>query len=282
MSFNYIAAISCIECKNLYLPKESIAIDLGCQTPSIIIDNIIKFLQNNKKKIHDDQILNLSKLKNTKFSTYDFFKSINYVDYKSIDINGALGSYQFDLNFIINEKYNFQEQFDLVINNGTGEHIFNQYSFFKNFHNLTKKNGFMLNILPFIDWINHGFYNFNPIIFADMAASNNYEIIKISLANRWGAEIELKKEEQLVFFEQIKPKNNNSNFSKLIEIAKDKLGPNIILKTILKKNDDSSFQIPLQGKYLEDIKSFDLDYSDQKNGSADALGQILDSAKRNK
>ena len=282
MSFNYIAAISCIECKNLYLPKESIAIDLGCQTPSIIIDNIIKFLQNNKKKIHDDQILNLSKLKNTKFSTYDFFKSINYVDYKSIDINGALDSYQFDLNFIINEKYNFQEQFDLVINNGTGEHIFNQYSFFKNFHNLTKKNGFMLNILPFIDWINHGFYNFNPIIFADMAASNNYEIIKISLANRWGAEIELKKEEQLVFFEQIKPKNNNSNFSKLIEIAKDKLGPNIILKTILKKNDDSSFQIPLQGKYLEDIKSFDLDYSDQKNGSADALGQILDSAKRNK
>ena len=282
MSFNYIAAISCIECKNLYLPKESIAIDLGCQTPSIIIDNIIKFLQNNKKKIHDDQILNLSKLKNIKFSTYDFFKSINYADYKSIDINGALDSYQFDLNFIINEKYNFQEQFDLVINNGTGEHIFNQYSFFKNFHNLTKKNGFMLNILPFIDWINHGFYNFNPIIFADMAASNNYEIIKISLANRWGAEIELKKEEQLVFFEQIKPKNNNSNFSKLIEIAKDKLGPNIILKTILKKNDDSSFQIPLQGKYLEDIKSFDLDYSDQKNGSADALGQILDSAKRNK
>ena len=282
MSFNYIAAISCIECKNLYLPKESIAIDLGCQTPSIIIDNIIKFLQNNKKKIHDDQILNLSKLKNIKFSTYDFFKSINYVDYKSIDINGALDSYQFDLNFIINEKYNFQEQFDLVINNGTGEHIFNQYSFFKNFHNLTKKNGFMLNILPFIDWINHGFYNFNPIIFADMAASNNYEIIKISLANRWGAEIELKKEEQLVFFEQIKPKNNNSNFSKLIEIAKDKLGPNIILKTILKKNDDSSFQIPLQGKYLEDIKSFDLDYSDQKNGSADALGQILDSAKRHK
>ena len=282
MSFNYIAAISCIECKNLYLPKESIAIDLGCQTPSIIIDNIIKFLQNNKKKIHDDQILNLSKLKNIKFSTYDFFKSINYVDYKSIDINGALGSYQFDLNFIINEKYNFQEQFDLVINNGTGEHIFNQYSFFKNFHNLTKKNGFMLNILPFIDWINHGFYNFNPIIFADMAASNNYEIIKISLANRWGAEIELKKEEQLVFFEQIKPKNNNSNFSKLIEIAKDKLGPNIILKTILKKNDDSSFQIPLQGKYLDDIKSFDLDYSDQKNGSADAIGQISDSAKRNK
>lgn len=280
MSFNYLAALSCIECKNLYLPKSSTAIDLGCQTPSISINNIINFLQTNKKIIYDDQIFNLNKLQGTNFSTYDFFKSLNYKDYKSIDINGALGSYNYDLNFIIKDKYNFQEQYDLVINNGTGEHIFNQYSFFKNFHNLTKKNGFMLNILPFIDWINHGFYNFNPIIFADMAASNNYEVIKISLANRWGSEIELKKEEQLVFFDQIKPNDNNSNFGKIINIAKDKLGPNIIIKVILKKNKDSSFQTPLQGKYLEDIKNFDLDYSEQKKGSAEAWGQISDGKKR--
>ena len=45
---------------------------------------------------------------------------------------------------------------DLVINNGTGEHVFNQHALFLNFHNLTKINGIMLNILPFIDWINHG------------------------------------------------------------------------------------------------------------------------------
>tara|TARA_B100000989_G_scaffold49488_1_gene32537 strand:- start:3554 stop:4402 length:849 start_codon:yes stop_codon:yes gene_type:complete len=280
MSFNYLAALSCIECKNLYLPKNSTAIDLGCQTPSISIDNIIEFLQINKKKIYEDQIFNLKKLKETKFSTYDFFKSLNYLEYKSIDINGALGSFHFDLNFTIQDKYNFHEQYDLVINNGTGEHIFNQYSFFNNFHNLTKKNGYMLNILPFIDWINHGFYNFNPIIFADMAASNNYEIIKISLANRWGSEIELKKEEQLVFFDQIKPNDINSNFNKLINIAKDKLGSNIIIKAILKKNGDSSFQTPLQGKYIEDVKNFNLDYSRQKKGSAEALGQISDGKKR--
>ena len=42
----------------------------------------------------------------------------------------------------------------------------------------------MLHILPFIDWINHGFYNFNPIFFADLAASNEYEIVKMSFANR--------------------------------------------------------------------------------------------------
>ena len=113
-----------------------------------------------------------------------------------------------------------------------------------------------------------------------MAASNNYEVIKISLANRWGSEIELKKEEQLVFFDQIKPNDINSNFNKLINIAKDKLGSNIIIKAILKKNGDSSFQTPLQGKYIEDVKNFNLDYSRQKKGSAEALGQISDGKKR--
>ena len=91
---------------------------------------------------------------------------------------------------IIPEKYKFIKVYDLVINNGTGEHIFDQYSLFKNIHNLCNLNGLMLHILPFIDWINHGFYNFHPIFFADLSAANDYEIIKLSMADRNGNEIE--------------------------------------------------------------------------------------------
>lgn len=280
MSFNYIAALSVIETRNIISSKNPVALDLGCQTVSIDIQEIIKNISFNKNDVSNEQIKELSKLVGKKFSTYDFFKSLNYADYKSIDINGDHNSLQFDLNYDIQNKYNFDEQFDLVINNGTGEHVFNQYSFFKNFHNLTKKNGYMLNILPFIDWINHGFYNFNPIIFADMAAANNYEIIKISLANRWGSEVELKKEDQKIFFDQIKPYEQNSSFSKFIEFARKKIGVNIILKTIMKKFDEKNFQIPLQGKYLEDIKEIKSVYSDQDLGSASAKGQFKDSAKR--
>ena len=105
----------------------------------------------------------------------------------------------------------------------------------------------MLNILPFIDWINHGFYNFNPIFFADLAASNNYELIKISLANRNGAELKLDNNNFSILFEQIKPHLNNSKFAKMIEIAKEKIGKNILLVVVTKKLSDNDFKIPYQG-----------------------------------
>ena len=139
----------------------------------------------------------------------------------------------------------------------------------------------MLHVLPFIDWINHGFYNFNPIIFGDLAASNKYEIIKISLANRNGAELKLENKNHTILFEQIKPNNNLSNFNKMLEMAKDKVGKNILLVVILKKLSNHKFTIPLQGKYLSDISNIETDYSSQKGGSEGALNQIADNIKRN-
>ncbi len=280
MTFNPLAAQNVLECKNIILNKNPIAIDLGSQTSSInstFISNII----NQNSKINDLQKMNLENLKNKKnFSTKDYFNSIGFKDYKSIDINGAYESFQFDLNKNISEIYNFNKKYDLVINNGTGEHVFNQYALFLNFHNLTKINGVMLNILPFIDWINHGFYNFNPIFFADLAASNNYKILKISLANRDGAELKLDSSDYSIMFEQIKPHRNNSKFNKMIEIAKQKIGKNILLVVVSKKLSDDTFKIPLQGKYLNDIVKFETDYNYQDLGSANAENQVPDNKKR--
>ena len=138
----------------------------------------------------------------------------------------------------------------------------------------------MLNILPFIDWINHGFYNFNPIFFGDLAASNKYEIIKISLANRDGAELKLDGDDFSILFEQIKPHRNNSKFAKMIEIAKEKIGKNILLVVATRKLQNVNFKIPLQGKYLSDVASYKTEYSSQEGGSADAANQISDNNKR--
>ena len=223
MTFNPVAALNVLECRNIIPTKNASAIDLGSQTSSI--NNIfIKNFINQNKPLTVNQKESLEKLSSKKsFTTKDYFISIGFNEYKSIDLNGAYDSYQFDLNKNILETYNFNQKYDLVINNGTGEHVFNQFSLFLNFHNLTKVNGIMLNILPFIDWINHGFYNFNPIFFGDLAASNKYEIIKISLANRDGAELKLDGDDFSILFEQIKPHRNNSKFAKMIEIAKEKI-----------------------------------------------------------
>ncbi len=279
MTFNPIAATNVLECKNIILDNNPIALDLGSQTASIdntFIKNLIK-----NKKINHSQKTSLENLSNKKnFNTKDYFRSLGFKEYKSIDINGAYESLQFDLNKNISKTYNFNEKFDLVINNGTGEHVFNQYSLYLNFHNLTKVNGMMLNILPFIDWINHGFYNFNPIFFADLAASNNYELIKISLANRNGAELKLDNNNFSILFEQIKPHLNNSKFAKMIEIAKEKIGKNILLVVVTKKLSDNDFKIPLQGKYLDDVLNLKTDYNSQKSGSANAANQVADNNKR--
>ena len=281
MTFNPVAALNVIECRNIISNNNPKAVDLGSQTSSIN-DIFVKNLVDNNKTINSIQKKNLINLSNSQsFTTEDYFKSVGFKEYKSIDINGAYNSLQFDLNKNILETYSHNEKYDLVINNGTGEHVFNQYALFLNFHNLTKLNGIMLNILPFIDWINHGFYNFNPIFFADLAASNNYEIIKISLANRNGSELRLNDENLSILFEQIKPNRNDSKFEKMIDIAKTKLGRNILLVVITRKLSDNIFKIPLQGKYLSDVSNFKTDYNSQESGSAIAANQIADNNKRN-
>jgi len=280
MTFNPVAAQNIIECKKIIKEKNPRAIDLGSQTPSLN-NSFLDFLIKNNKFLDTLQINMINNLKkNQNFSTKDYFKSIGYKDYYSIDINGAYNSYKFDLNKDINATYNFKESFDLVINNGTGEHVFNQYSLFLNLHNITNKGGLMLNILPFVDWINHGFYNFNPIFFADLAASNSYKILKIALANRNGAEIVLKEADQNILFEQIKPHRAATKFKNLLDFAKEKLGTNILLVVVTQKNSKDKFKIPLQGKYLEDISNFVNDYKDQNPGSANAENQVPDNLKR--
>ena len=211
-----------------------------------------------------------------------FFLSIGFKIYNSIDINGAYESFEFDLNKDILSVYKFKKKYDLVINNGTGEHIFNQYSLFLNMHNVTKKNGLMLHLLPFIDWINHGFYNFNPIFFADLAASNEYEIVKMSFANRNATEINIESKVYNLVFEQIKPRQDPTFLKKAINFAKEKVGENLIIVVIFRKKNDYEFKIPLQGKYLADIKDnkSSLEYSSQKIGSGLAKNQLSDDLKR--
>jgi len=287
MTFNPVAASNIIESLNFIDSKNKTSLDIGAQTISIN-GNFINFLIKKYKFLNDDQIHQLNILKKKdfnkqKFFTKDFFLALNFKSYDSIDINGAYESYKFDLNKDIFLEYNFNKKYNLVINNGTGEHVFNQQALFSNIHNLVEKNAIMLHILPFIDWINHGFYNFNPLIFADLAASNNYEIIKISFANRNADEILLEKKDYNILFEQIKPLKEDGRFKKVIDYAKEKLGLNVLVVAMLKKKDSDDFKIPLQGKYLADLSKTNLnnDYINQKIGSANAKNQISDNDKRN-
>ena len=111
-------------------------------------------------------------------------------------------------------------------------------------------------------------------------ASNKYDIVKISFANRNGAELTIDKNDYGVLFEQIKPNTSATKFKRSLDYIKEKLGINILIVVILKKKLDRDFKTPLQGKYLQDINDEKTDYSDQTAGSANAAHQVSDNVKR--
>jgi len=94
-------------------------------------------------------------------------------EYSAVDPGTPGSRFRFDLN----EPVPIAEQFDLVLNIGTAEHIFNVYQFFKTAHERTVAGGLMMHSSPFTGWPDHGFFNFQPTFFFDLARANGYEIL---------------------------------------------------------------------------------------------------------
>ncbi len=117
-------------------------------------------------------------------TTADYYKQEHGAQYIAFDLNSEMGAIPLDLNRPVAEQ-NHLQQYDLVVNNGTSEHLFNQYQVFKNMHDLCILGGIMLNIVPFSPWINHGFFNYNPIFFRDLMLANDYKHGFIWICDRY-------------------------------------------------------------------------------------------------
>jgi hypothetical protein len=109
----------------------------------------------------------------------NFFEKLGY-KYECIDIDGSLGAYPLDLNFD-KVPMHFYNEFHLVTNAGTTEHIANQDNSFKMIHDLTKVGGYMYHNLPFQGNENHCLLNYNPKFFWMLARSNDYKWIYFNL-----------------------------------------------------------------------------------------------------
>lgn len=118
--------------------------------------------------------------------TAGYYAALGAGDYQSVDINGQLGSHAFDLNLDVAEHYGFTEQFDLVTNNGTTEHLFNQQAAFANIHRFTKPGGLMLHAVPSLHFVNHCFFNYSPVFFYSLAVANAYEMLALGFATQQG------------------------------------------------------------------------------------------------
>lgn len=81
-----------------------------------------------------------------------------------------------DLEKPVGESYhNF---FEFVLDTGTAEHIFDVRAVMENIIRVTKIGGYILQILPAHNYINHGFYQFSPTFFYDFYSQNGFEIVE--------------------------------------------------------------------------------------------------------
>jgi SAM-dependent methyltransferase len=185
-------------------------------------------------------------------STKAFYESLGFTRYLAIDINEEMDAVAMDLNSDLREAYGFTEQFDLVTNNGTGEHLFDQRQVFENVHNLCKPGGLMLHQLPAVGWVSHGHFCIQPVLYCDLAAANGYSILNCGLADAKGKIINMAPSD---FGRAVKRHTRDEAMGR----ALDRLGwENANAFCLMRKTTDDPFRIPLQGKYVADIDSTEI------------------------
>jgi hypothetical protein len=164
-----------------------------------------------------------------------FYKAVlDFASYTAVDLNGSGNALKYDLNAPIV----MDRQYEMVIDFGTAEHVFNVLQVFKTVHEVTLPRGFMLHGLPFHGWIDHGFYNFQPTFFLDLAAANGYDVRMLLYRNMQSNEMtQIKSQDQISqLFDSSKVAGSGSLFVIYQKAAKE-----------------TEFCVPMQGFYAERV-----------------------------
>jgi len=160
-----------------------------------------------------------------------FYKAfLDYESYTAIDLSGSSTALKLDLN----KPVSLDRRYDVTISFGTAEHVFNVYQFFRTLHEVTGPGGVIIISSPFQGWVDHGFYNFQPTFYYDLAAANGYDFLLLlyakANANGWL---------------QI---HNREHVSELAEQGAFS-GNGTLFSTFRKPVDEKPFSTPMQGYY---------------------------------
>lgn len=100
------------------------------------------------------------------------------MSYLSMDIAKGYKTEVFDLNHEDLPAHH-QGAYDVVMNIGTTEHVFNQYNSFKVAHEAAHVGSYMVHQLPASGYTDHGYYMYAGRFFFELAAYNKYEITDV-------------------------------------------------------------------------------------------------------
>lgn len=111
-----------------------------------------------------------------------FFSAFGFELIASVDIDETRdnSTYAYDLNQpgLLDS---LGQQYDLVIDGGVLEHVFDVRNTLLNITDATRVNGFIIQILPGNNTFDHGFYQFSPTLFKDWYEANKYLVRAIQV-----------------------------------------------------------------------------------------------------
>lgn len=232
--------------ENGMLPRNRAMLQIGEANwydldPMSLVDDIKKFVSEADGR--DALIKRLTEVveERGKFFFFDIAKVFYQIffapsEMQAVDFEGTPAAHRFDLN----EPIALARRFDVVINHGTAEHIFNVAQVFRTVHDYTVPGGMMIHEGPFTGWIDHGFYSLHPTLYYDLAEYNQYGVLGMFIQDLTARSIL-----------QIRSRDE------VHELAKAKQIPeNTMLFVVLKKGDDDRpFRVPIQGYYRQSLSA---------------------------
>jgi hypothetical protein len=161
------------------LPIGGAIAELGAQQLHCPHDDLLDFLRFFEARTGDATLSQIAKEEIDERCSGGYLgntlKAVKFT-YMALDLFRGVDTNLFDLNlhFVPRE---LRGRFDLVTNYGTSEHVINQMLAMKSLHDLAKTGGIIHHDLPMCGYHLHGYFNYNPGLFHDLATANNYEIL---------------------------------------------------------------------------------------------------------
>jgi SAM-dependent methyltransferase len=155
------------------------------------------------------------------------FEGIGWT-YASLDLDDGQGATPIDLNY---DPAPQGATYDLVTNLGTTEHILNQVNCFRVIHDLVRVGGVMLHLVPFLGYVDHGFFSYHPNLFRALAAGNGYDVLGVYYNPARSSPVLIPWADDLLSF---------------VALTGESEGAIIVA---MRKTGDAPFVIPQQGRY---------------------------------
>jgi hypothetical protein len=231
--------------KQLLTAEKNKLLDIGPQNVYFAkAEQITEFVANQGQIVSDEDLVRaITRLvyfsnprAGERTTLFSEITDLTNIEYNSFDVCPGLKTEILDLNFD-SLPDRLLSYYDVVLNFGTTEHIFNQLNCFEVMHAATKVGGVMYHQLPASGYFDHGFYCYTPLFFQELAEANDYELMDLFVTSAG---------ETFVDRLQISARDRTTILKQIPDLSVDNRIPALNIHVILRRTAPAAFRCALE------------------------------------